>query len=386
MNGELQTQGEAGRSATAVADPADAAVGKSGAAAGAAGGVVRPTGWAVRVAGGRFSVRVSPRSCLVVGCLLLVTAAVVVLSLTAGQVALSPQEAVQALLGVGDPRSELIVRRLRLPRILTGLLAGAALGAAGAIFQSLTRNPLGSPDMLGFTTAAATGALLQIIVFRGGVAATALSAAGAGMVAAVVMYLLAFRRGVQGSRLVLIGVGLAALLTSVNSYLIVRANIIDAMSAQAWLTGSLTGRDWSHVSAAAPAMAVLLPIALVLGRRLGMLELGDETATALGIAVERTRLALVAVAVALTAVATAISGPVAFVALAAPAVARRLTRSSAPGIAAAAVTGALLLTVSDYLAQRVWEDTPLPVGVVTSAVGGLYLAWLLGRRWRTGAF
>jgi iron complex transport system permease protein len=198
------------------------------------------------------------------------------------------------------------------------------------------------------------------------------------MVTAVVVYALAFRHGMQGYRLVLIGIGISALLQAVNSYLITRATRDDAFAAAHWMVGSVNGRGWEHVWPITAALAVLVPLAVVLARPLTMLELGDDAARALGVNAERSRLALVLVAVALTAVGTASTGPIWFVALAAPQLARRLTRAAAPGLVSAALMGALLLAASDLAAQRLLS-VDLPVGVMTGAVGGLYLAWLLFR-------
>jgi iron complex transport system permease protein len=205
-----------------------------------------------------------------------------------------------------------------------------------------------------------------------------------GVGTSVVVYTLALRRGGTGLRMVLIGVGVSAMLVSANSYLITRATLQTALAGQVWLTGSLNGRGWEQVRPAALALAVLLPMALGYGRRLALLEMGDDAAAALGIPVQRSRLVLVGLSVGLAAVATAAAGPIAFVALAAPHLARRLTGSAGPALLAAAAMGALLLTSSDLLTQRVFAPTPLPVGVTTGAVGGLYLAWLLAHEWRRG--
>ena len=178
------------------------------------------------------------------------------------------------------------------------------------------------------------------------------------------------------------GIGVAAMLEAFNSFLIIRARLEAAQAAQLWLIGSLSGRGWEHVWPVAAALAVLLPLAVHHGRRLTMLTLGDETAALHGVPVERSRLVLLGVGVALAAVATAAAGPVAFIALAAPQLAVRLTRSSGPGLLPAAAMGALLLVASDWVAQRALPGTPLPVGVATGAVGGAYLVWLLASEWR----
>jgi iron complex transport system permease protein len=325
------------------------------------------------------------RPAVVGGILLALCAAVAVVALGTGDYPISPGGVLRTLVGAGTPATDYIVLDLRLPRVLTALAVGAALGASGALFQSLTRNPLGSPDVVGFTTGASTGALVMIILVGGGLAQVALGAIVGGTLAAAAVYVLAYRGEAHGDRLVIIGVGVQALLGAAITYLLVRADIVDAQRAALWLMGSLNARSWGHVVIAGSAVVVLLPVALLLAQRALILEMGDETARALGVPVERARLALIATAVGLAAAGTAAAGPVAFVALAAPQLARRLTRASGPNTVPSAVTGAALLLVSDLVAQRALAPTQLPVGVVTACLGGAYLIWLLGWRRRVRA-
>lgn len=343
---------------------------------------VSPTGRVVRLRGGAISLRLHPRS-LVVGAGLLVLCAIVsVLAVGTGDYPLSPAEVLRTIAGNGPPGADIIIEELRLPRVLDALLVGAALGVAGAVFQSLTRNPLGSPDVIGFTQGAAVGAVLQIAVFGGSMVAIAGGAiVGGFVVAAAVMALAKRAGGTQGYRIVLIGIGFSTLLASTTAFLLTKVTLETSQSARLWLVGSLNGRGWEHVVPVAVALVVLVPLALMAGRDLRMLEMGDDTAAALGVHTERSRMLLVIVAVALAAVATASTGPVAFVALAAPQLARRLTHATGPGLLPAAIMGGLLLAASDLAAQRVWPATPLPVGVMTGAVGGVYLMWLLFTEW-----
>jgi iron complex transport system permease protein len=269
----------------------------------------------------------------------------------------------------------------RLPIALTAVGAGAALGASGAVFQSVTRNPLGSPDVIGFTQGASAGAVLELTVLHGNAAQIAIGAVVGGLLTAVAVYLLAYRGGVNGYRLVLIGVGLSAMLLAAVRFLLTRADLSDATTAYLWLLGSVQNAGYAQVVAVGVTLAVLLPVLLALARRLTVAELGDDTATALGLRVERDRLSSLIVAVLLAAVATACVGPVSFVALCAPQLARRLTGSSGVGVFPAALMGALLLSVSEFAAQHVLS-TQLPVGVYTGVFGGGYLAWLLTRQWR----
>jgi iron complex transport system permease protein len=174
------------------------------------------------------------------------------------------------------------------------------------------------------------------------------------------------------------------MLASVNSYLLTKADLVDAARAVLWVTGSLNGRDWTHVWPMLGVCAVLVPVVLGYGRQLRMMEMGDDTAYALGIRVERVRLVLLFSAVLLTATATAAAGPVAFVALTAPQLARRLTRTPGPGLLPAALMGAVLLIASDWVSQRAFGTDQLPVGVLTGVLGGVYLLWLLVSERRAG--
>ncbi|PPK63644.1 iron complex transport system permease protein [Actinokineospora auranticolor] len=340
------------------------------------------TGVPVRV--GRMSLRAHPRAIVVVVALLAATSGLAVLEMLTGDFPLTYTQLVDTLGGAGTGGQKYVVFDLRLPRVAVAVLVGAALGISGAIFQSLSRNPLGSPDIIGFASGSATGAILVLVVFGGGITQIALGSILGGIAAAVAVYGLAHRTGVQGYRLILIGIGVTAVLGSLNTYILTRAGLRQAQAAQVWLVGSLNGRGWSEVLPVAVALVLLLPAGVVLGRKLNLLEMGDETATMLGVRVESTRLLLVVVSVALTAVATACAGPIAFVALAAPQLARRLAGSSGPALLPAAAMGAALLLGGDVLSQRAFGQNALPVGVATAALGGVYLAWLLATEWRSG--
>jgi len=335
-------------------------------------------------AGRHVSLRVEGRSVAVCVGLLVALLAVVSVSLTTGDYPIGVGDVLRTLAGQGEQADRFIVLGLRLPRVVTGLLCGIALGVAGAVFQLVTRNPLGSPDVIGFTTGAVTGALVVLLVLNGGGLQTSFGALVGGGVTAVLVYALSTRGGVQGYRLILVGIGLSAVLGAVNSYLLTRAEVEDAQAAQVWITGSLNGRGWEQAAPLGVGLAVLLPLALLMSRRLTMLDLGDDAARALGVDVDRTRLAVLSIAVAITALAAMAAGPIGFVALAAPQVARRLTGAVGSGLVAAGLTGALMILVSDFAAQRLFAPTQLPVGVMTGAVGGLYLAWLLASQWRKG--
>ncbi|MCX5389866.1 iron chelate uptake ABC transporter family permease subunit [Streptomyces sp. NPDC006482] len=328
-------------------------------------------------AGGGFSVRYEPRAALSVLGLLVLTLAVAVVLIGTGDFPMSPGEVVDTLLGKGTVVQEFAVMDLRLPRVLVAVFVGAALAVGGAVFQSVSRNPLGSPDVIGFGQGATVGALAVIVLFQGSAAAAAGGAVVGGLVTGVTIYLLAWKKGVHGYRLVLVGIGAAAMLTSVIHYLITKANLADATRATVWMTGSLDGRDWSQFWPLFAVCCLLLPLVLGHGRALRMLEMGDDAAYALGVKVERTRIVLMASAVLLVAVATSAAGPIVFVSLSAPQLARRLTRAPGPNLAASALMGSALLLIADWIATNAFGERQLPVGVVTGILGGCYLLWLL---------
>jgi iron complex transport system permease protein len=306
-------------------------------------------------------------------------------SLSLGDFKIPVIDVVKTLFGGGDRATEFIVNRLRLPRALTGLMVGAALGMSGAIFQSIARNPLASPDIIGVTYGASAFAVFAIITLGlTGVAVSMLAIAGA-VLTAFIMYVLAWKQGVSSYRLILIGIGIGAIATSITSYLLTKARVEIAQQALIWLTGSLNGRDWSNVRSMGLTLAVLTPLIVYLVHRLRILQLGDETAYGLGLRVESSRLGLIVIGVLLAAVATAAAGPIGFVAFVAPPIARRLTRSPGPAMIASALLGALVVALSDLIAQHAFGDTQLPVGVVTGVVGAPYLMFLLARANRVGS-
>ncbi|MEU2659193.1 iron chelate uptake ABC transporter family permease subunit [Streptomyces sp. NPDC007325] len=327
--------------------------------------------------GGGVSVRYVPRAALCGLGLILLTLGLGVVLVGTGDFPMTPAEVVDTLLGRGTVLQEFAVMELRLPRVLVAILVGGALALGGAVFQSISRNPLGSPDVIGFGQGATVGALTVIVLFQGSAVATALGAVAGGVVTGAAIYLLAWKRGVHGYRLVLVGIGAAAMLTSVIHYLITKADLVDATRATVWMTGSLEGRDWTQFWPLLAVCCVLVPLVLGHGRALRMLEMGDDAAYALGVKVERTRIVLMASAVLLVAVATSAAGPIVFVSLSAPQLARRLTRAPGPNLAVSAVLGSALLLGADWIAGNAFGERTLPVGVITGILGGCYLLWLL---------
>lgn len=333
---------------------------------------------------GGLSLRLDVRAVTVVVLLLLAALAASVVLIGTGDFPIPAGDVVRTLLGDGNAGQEFIVNELRLPRVLVGLLVGASLGLGGALFQAVTRNPLGSPDVLGLGQGATAGALVMIVLFSGSAAQVTVGALVGGLATGLAIYLLAWKRGVHGYRLVLVGIGVSAIVTAVNGYLLTVSDIVDAARALVWMTGSLNGRDWEQVWPLLGVCALLVPLVLAGGRGLRMMEMGDDVAGALGVRVERVRALLMVAAVLLVATATAAAGPVGFVSLTAPQLARRLTRSPGPNLLASLCMGAALLVTADWVSQRAFGADQLPVGVVTGVLGGVYLLWLLVAERRAG--
>jgi iron complex transport system permease protein len=310
---------------------------------------------------------------------LVATAAVAVVSIGHGSFTIAAGDVIRVLLGGGTPAQQLVVLDLRLPRILTALLVGAALAVAGALTQTFARNPLASPDVLGVTSGASLGAVAVIVLGGSAVTGVPPAALAGGLVTAAAVYLLAWRRGVDGYRLVLIGIGVGEILTGGVSWFLVRAEILDATRATIWLNGSVAGAGWEQVRPLTLALAVLLPLAVATAFTLQALQFDDDVVRSLGVRLQTAQLAVVLAAVALAAAAVAAAGPIEFVAFVVPQVALRLCGGARPPLAVSAILGALLVSAADLVARTLLPDRELPVGLVTAVIGAPYLLWLLVR-------
>lgn len=303
-------------------------------------------------------------------------AALAVAALGLGTYPLSPDAVISTLVGGGSALDRTVVYEWRLPRTLAAIILGGFLAIAGALFQTVTRNPLASPDVLGLSNGAFTGMLLSIVVFRATWPLTTVGAIAGGLLTALVIWGLARRDGTQGFRLIVIGIGVAAMLASANTWMLLEVELDTAMFASAWGSGTLNGVTGPQVVGAALCGIPLLASVAALTPRMRQLALGDDIATATGARPGLVRGLALLSAVGLVCVATAVIGPVAFIALAAPQIARRVARTPDLSPALSALTGALLLLASDVIAQHVLPMS-LPVGVVTVSVGGLYLVLTL---------
>ncbi|WP_207403427.1 iron chelate uptake ABC transporter family permease subunit [Rathayibacter sp. SD072] len=305
------------------------------------------------------------------------------LSLVFGQTVYTPDEVLRVILGEQVPGASFTVGRLRLPRAVLAVLVGLCFGLGGVSFQTMLRNPLASPDIIGISAGASAAAAFAIVTLSLGSTQVSVLAITAGLAVALVVYALAYRSGVAGTRLILIGIGVAAMLDSVTAYVLSRAAAFDFQEASRWLTGSLNGARWEEVVPVLVAVVVLTPVLLLSSRDLAGTQLGDDTASALGIRVNRTRLVVIVAAVGLIAFATAAAGPIAFVAFLSGPIAARLIGPGASLLVPSALVGALLVLVADLVGQYAL-GLRYPVGVVTGVLGAPYLIYLIVRSNRSG--
>lgn len=305
-------------------------------------------------------------------------------SIGVGDFPIGLPQVVATLFGRGEQVDQFVIMDLRMPRALAGLVVGIALGVSGAITQAVARNPLASPDILGITWGAGAVAVFLVTVSSGTTAAVVssvgLSAAAlaGGLGTGLLVYFLAWRRGIDGFRLILIGISVSAVMQAITTWLLVQADIRDVARAQVWLVGSLDNRSWDDVRVALWCTVVLMVVVAAAAFQFKPLHLGDEVAAGLGVRYSMVRAVLLLCAVLLAAVAVSAAGPVAFVALVAPQVAMRLVRCPTPPLVASGLVGALLLIGADLIARAALPIT-LPVGVVTAAIGGPFLVYLLVR-------
>ena len=331
----------------------------------------------------RDRVRRSTRRRLVITVLSVLVVATFVLTLMVGRTFYPIDEVVRVVLGERVPGATFTVGRLRLPRGVLAVVAGLSFGLAGVTFQTMLRNPLASPDVIGISSGASAAAVIGIVVLSLDGATVSTLAVAAALGVALVIYGLAFKGGVAGTRLILIGIGVGAMLNSVIQYVLTKAGQWDYQEALRWLTGSLNGTTWTAVLPALVALVVLGPLLLTRTRDLSALQLGDDTAAALGVRVERTRLVAIVCAVGLVAFATAACGPIAFVSFLAGPIAARVVGPNGSLLVPAALVGALLVLVADLVGQFAL-GTRYPVGVVTGVLGAPYLIYLIIRTNRAG--
>lgn len=336
---------------------------------------------AVRVKHG--VIRVHRRSAIVVTLGLVFLSCLALYSLTLGDYGLGVADSLRRLTGDGGPSEDYLgvyfVQSVRLPRVVCAVAVGASLAIAGRIFQTISGNPLGSPDVVGLSAGSATGALVAIIILGASPAATGTGALIGGLVSGALVLVCSGGTRVTGIRVVLVGIGCSAALRALNSLLIVKAPLEAAQRAQLWSAGSLNGVTFVRAFPLIVGLGILGLSCVCAAASIGLLAMGDDVATGLGVRVRVVRVSAIVSAIVLVALATAVAGPVAFVALSAPHIAARLCGGGRVGVVSSAVVGAALVLSADVVAQRIVAPAELPVGVVTGVLGGLYLLWILTR-------
>ncbi|KQV07880.1 FecCD family ABC transporter permease [Leifsonia sp. Root112D2] len=340
------------------------------------------SGGVVRV-GRRVSIRVRRGALVIAGLLIVAIVLVAALTLTLGELGIAPGDLVPTIFGAGTGRDEIVFGAFRGPRLAVAVLVGAAYGVSGTLFQTVTRNPLGSPDVIGLTSGAAAGAAAFGLLWTGILPMPVGALLGA--CAAMALVWLGTGRGFSSpARMLLIGIGVSAVSLAFVQYVIARAGLEQATLLAAYLNGSLSSRSWSDAAIIGVSVVVLLPLALLLTRRLQLMEMGDEQADALGARSAVTRGLAILLAILLATAAVSVAGPIAFIALTAPQIARRLARTAGPHIVLSALMGAFLLALADLVTQQSPFVVQLPVGIVTAAIGGIYLGYLLVAEWKKG--
>lgn len=329
----------------------------------------------VLVRGREWSVLVPRRGLFVAIGLGVVLALAVLVSLLAGVTTMAPERVLAALAGSGTRAETLLIQQIRLPRVVAGLLVGAALGVAGCLTQTLARNRLATPDVVGVGEGAAFAVLLTLLGTTTGIIGVWWAGPLGAIAAAVIVVLLAGGLGTRGERFLIIGIGVSTLLSSMVELAMSTQNLSHATALYTWTIGSLTGRGYP--AALAIGLAALLPLAMLAGRRLALLRFSPETAASLGLNVTRARLSILAIAVVLAGLAVGVGGPIGFVALAAPIVAARIGGPHRVPVAGSALVGAALVVVADTLGRVLGGDIEIPAGVVSSVLGGPFLLWVL---------
>lgn len=283
----------------------------------------------------------------------------------------------------GARGARFIVMSDKLPRAVLGTLTGLAFGCAGAIFQLLLRNPLASPDIIGISNGASLGAVLAIVYFSASGYTLSLAAVIFALLVAIIIMALSAGSGSVGNRFILMGIGISALASAIISYLLARMELNSAQAASVWMTGSLSIANWDRIRILALVLCLLLPLVALLHQRLHAIAVGEELAHGLGLNVKATRWTFICLGVLLAAVATAATGPIAFVAFVAGPIARRLTGGT-HSLTASALVGASIVVLADFIAANYIPGGDLPVGILTGAFGAPILIWLLVQSQKEG--
>lgn len=318
--------------------------------------------------------------------LLLAIAAVFLVSLNMGTMKIPLAEVIKAFNGTGSDQNYTVLVHFRLPRMVIAILIGAGIAVSGAILQSVSRNALADPGILGINSGAGLAVVLYIFYFQGSSFSSGIwsvyimpfAALVGAFLAAFLIYTLAWKQGVTPIRLVLVGIGINAAFAALIIVFQLMMDPNNFMQATIWLSGSIWGASWEYVYAILPWILLLIPWALYKSQNLNVLNLGDHTATGLGVTVERERRILLFISVALAGACVAVGGGIAFLGLVAPHLARKLVGPRHQGmLPVSALLGSLVLLVADMIGKNLMAPSEIPVGLVVSCLGAPYFIYLL---------
>ncbi|KKB11940.1 ferrichrome ABC transporter permease [Devosia geojensis] len=331
----------------------------------------------------RIALRLPVRALVVIGLLVLALLALSAVSLATGSYGVSLNELVETLRGITISRAiDNVVWEFRFPRTLAAALVGAMMALSGAALQTVTRNGLADPSLVGVSQGAALAVVAVMVLFPqlGPIYRPWLAFGGSILVAVLIQWLSHTREGSNAIRFILMGLGVSAFISSITSALMTYGEIDRALSALAWLAGSINAATWGDVLTLAGWSAVLLPALLVMSRAMAAMRMGEAAAIGLGAPVQLVRPALVTVAVGLAAIATSVVGPLGFVGLIAPHAARRLAHAGMGfHLVLTALIGALLVGAADLIGRAAFALIQIPAGLLTALIGVPIFIVLLAR-------
>ncbi|MDQ0207559.1 FecCD family ABC transporter permease [Alkalicoccobacillus murimartini] len=325
------------------------------------------------------------RRWIIVNSILLLLACILSIAmLMIGNTIYPVSDVIRVLMGESVDGATFAVNTIRLPRMLAGLFAGIAFGIAGNTFQTMLRNPLANPDILGITAGSSVAALFCILILRTSNTTISIAAVIAGLVTVVILYLLAKGKSFSVGRLILVGIGIQAMLSAVISYFLLIGAQQDIATALRWLSGSLNGSQMNAIFPLILTVLICAPIVILLGKHLSILELGEQSASSLGLNTDKSRMLLILSSVCMIAIATATTGPIAFVAFLSGPIAKRLVGIGFSNVIPSGLVGLNLVLAADLIGQFMFE-VRFPVGIITGLLGAPYLLYLLIRMNRKGS-
>ncbi len=307
---------------------------------------------------------------------------VLLLNITIGERNVTVMDAIQTAIGMGNDEFAFTIREVRLPRVLTGFLAGCGLALSGTILQVVTRNPLASPGVIGLNAgAAATVVAVLVLVPSFPMSRLPWVAFGGALLVALAIYRLSWKKGSSTERMLLVGVGISAMAGALITYLLTVGKIFRVSQAFVWMAGSLYGRTWEHFWPLLPWIVILFVLLMLYTRSLDLLLLSDSSAIGMGIRLERVRFLLILFSVGLAGSAVSMAGTIAFVGLMAPHMASHLVGTrSMKRLPVAALLGGLIVMLADLLGRVLFSPFEIPVGLITALIGAPYMITLLIRR------